>query len=74
LFRKLLYFFGLVKVNAKCGHQTKVMERIEMVDERGKMVIGRIENVMNPEFCIDCLRKKLTVSDIGDTQQVRPIK
>lgn len=59
LLDKILYFFGLGEVTAKCGHQTKVMERVEMVDERGKVVIGRIENVMNPDFCIDCLKKKI---------------
>ncbi|MDD2224894.1 MAG: hypothetical protein PHP97_01910 [Candidatus Shapirobacteria bacterium] len=74
MFNKLLYFFGLGKVTAKCGHQTKVTERIEMVDERGRTIVGKIENTRDPELCIDCLKKKITVSDISKIQQTKTIQ
>lgn len=71
---KLLYFLGLGEIVAKCGHKTKAIGKVEVVDKKGKTLIVTIENVRNPEYCIDCLGKKITVSDISDIQQAKPIK
>jgi len=62
LFKRLLYFLGLIKVTAKCGHETKIRDRVEITDENGRIIeSGRIENDINPNFCIDCLREKIIV-------------
>ena len=58
MFKKLLYLLCLGEVTAKCGHKTKVTGRVEIVDEKGRRVVGTIENVMNPDNCIECIKKE----------------
>ena len=69
----LFYLLGLGEVTAKCGHKTKVTGKVEVVDKKGEKKIGTIENVMNPEFCIDCLKKKIDASGIDDITRAKLI-
>lgn len=57
---KILYLLGLGEVTAKCGHKTKVSEKIEVINEKGQIEIVTIENVMNPNICNNCLVKAIT--------------
>jgi len=74
VFDEIFYLLGLGEVTAKCGHRTKVSGKIEVIDKKGEKKIGTIENVRDPEYCINCLEKKITVSDIGDIKQTKPIR
>lgn len=65
MFKKLLYILGLGEVTAKCGHKTKITERVEIIDENGNMITGNIENTKNPDLCIDCYRQQLNRKNRG---------
>ena len=74
MFDKLLYFLGLGEITAtKCGHKTKAMERIEIMDKKDRIIVGRIENTRDPKFCIDCLKKRITISDVGNVTKAKLI-
>ncbi|MDD4135801.1 MAG: hypothetical protein PHN66_01890 [Candidatus Shapirobacteria bacterium] len=61
-FKRLFYFLGLIEVTAKCGHKTRVRSRVEITDENGRVLErGRIENELDPRFCIGCLKEKIIV-------------